>query len=176
MEKVGIELDQCRNGESSMGQGLEEYRGHHLELHWPEERPEAEPELLIDGEPMRYGQLPDGRYALEEYAYDWHDNLMDLARSYIDYRIKTDWMEQGREDYRGHHLELRWPDEGFDAKAQLLIDGEPMRYGQLPDGRYALEEYAYDWHDNLMDLARSYVDYRDKTGEIWREREQGSVE
>lgn len=85
-------------------------------------------------------------------------------------------MERGREEYKGHRLELRSPEEGREAQPELLVDGEPIRYGQLPDGRYALEEYAYDWHDNLMDLARSYIDYRDKTDEVRRERDQGSVE
>jgi hypothetical protein len=85
-------------------------------------------------------------------------------------------MEEGQVEYRGHRLELRPPREGSEAEPELLIDGEPIRYGQLPDGRYALEEYAYDWHDNLEDLARSYIDYRNRTDEVRREREQGSVD
>jgi hypothetical protein len=85
-------------------------------------------------------------------------------------------MEEGQVEYRGHRLELRPPREGSEAEPELLIDGEPIRYGQLPDGRYALEEYAYDWHDNFEDLARSYIDYRNRTDEVRREREQGSVD
>ena len=56
-------------------------------------------------------------------------------------------------------------------ESELLIDDEPIRYGQLPDGRYALHEYAYDWSDNLMDLARRFIDYRSRSDEIRRERD-----
>jgi hypothetical protein len=80
------------------------------------------------------------------------------------------------QEHKGHRIELRRPergerraleDEGA-ATPELLIDDRPVRYGQLPDGRYYLEEYAYDWQDDLMDLARRFIDYR--------EHEQGSVE
>ena len=45
----------------------------------------------------------------------------------------------------------------------MLIDDEPVAYGRLPDGQFYLDSYAYDWHDDLMPLAKAYVDYRDKT-------------
>jgi hypothetical protein len=45
----------------------------------------------------------------------------------------------------------------------LLIDDEPVAYGRLPDGQFYLEKYAYDWRDDLMPLAKAYVDYRDKS-------------
>ena len=48
-----------------------------------------------------------------------------------------------------------------------------MRYGQLPDGRYALEEYAYDWTDDLIDLAQRFIDYRDRSDEIRRQADSG---
>ena len=75
----------------------DEYKGHRIELRTPEVdtlavdevESEAGPELLIDDKPIRYGQLPDGQYFLHEYAYDWRDNLIDLARGLIDYRTKT---------------------------------------------------------------------------------------
>jgi hypothetical protein len=88
------------------------------------------------------------------------------------------------QEHKGHRIEFRRPEDGERraredegaAEPELLIDGQPVRYGQLPDGKYYLEEYAYDWQDDLMDLARRFIDYRDKTDEVRREREQGSVE
>lgn len=97
-------------------------------------------------------------------------------------------MEQEQEEYRGHRVELRSREErpeaaegpdveqGREAAPELLIDGEPIRYGQLPDGRYFLEEYAYDWQENLMDLARRFIDYQSETDELRRQRGQGPVE
>jgi hypothetical protein len=90
-------------------------------------------------------------------------------------------MEPERQEYKGHIIELRAP-EGREVRAreaereeelELLIDDESVRYGQLPDGRYALEEYAYDWQDDLMDLARRFIDYRERVEEIRREAESG---
>lgn len=86
----------------------EEYKGHRIELRVPEDEeldfgavnPQAipkskpkkddRPDLLIDDRPVEYGQLPDGKYFLQKYAYDWRDDLKDLARGYIDYQIKTE--------------------------------------------------------------------------------------
>ena len=96
-------------------------------------------------------------------------------------------MEPVRHEYKGHRIELR-PREGRrEARAreaeraedlelrdlELLIDEQPVRFGQLPDGQYALEEYAFDWTDNLMDLARRFIDYRERAEEIRREAESG---
>jgi hypothetical protein len=91
-------------------------------------------------------------------------------------------MQPERQEYKGHRIELR-PREGREEsrareaereeERELLIDDQPVRYGQLPDGRYALEEYAFDWTDNLMDLARRFIDYRDRAEEIRREAESG---
>jgi hypothetical protein len=93
-------------------------------------------------------------------------------------------MEPAREEYKGHRIELRarGADElrareaEREEELELLIDGEPVRYGRLPDGQYALHEYAYDWSDDLMDLARRLIDYRDRANEIRREREPGGRE
>ena len=91
-------------------------------------------------------------------------------------------MEPERQEYKGHRIELRAREGREELRAreaereeelELLIDDEPVRYGQLPDGRYALEEYAYDWTDNLMDLARRFIDYRERAQEIRREAESG---
>src|SRR5215211_416229 len=90
-------------------------------------------------------------------------------------------MEPERHEYKGHRIELRQREsreeravaaEG-EEKLELLIDDESVRYGQLPDGQYALEEYAYDWTDDLMDLAQRFIDYRDRVDEIQREAESG---
>jgi len=93
-------------------------------------------------------------------------------------------MESERQEYKGHSIELRAreaareaaPEAEPEVSSELLIDDEPVRYDQLPDGSYALNEYAYDWHDNLIDLAKRYIDYRDRIDEIRREREAGSGE
>ena len=88
-------------------------------------------------------------------------------------------MEPQRQEYKGHHIELRAreadelraPVAEREKDLELRIDDEPIRYGQLPGGMYALHEYAYDWTDNLMDLARKFIDYRDRADEIRRETE-----
>ncbi len=88
-------------------------------------------------------------------------------------------MEPERQEYKGHRIELRAreahelraPEVEREPELELLIDDEPIRYGQLPDGLYFLHVYAYDWSDNLIDLARRFIDYRSKTDEIRRERE-----
>jgi hypothetical protein len=88
-------------------------------------------------------------------------------------------MEPERQEYKGHRIELRAPGEvrarevEREEELELLIDDEPIRYGRLPDGRYALHEYAYDWQDNLMDLARRFIDYRERADKIRREAESG---
>jgi hypothetical protein len=90
-------------------------------------------------------------------------------------------MEPEREEYKGHRIELR-PRAGLEAERaedpdledlELQIDEQPVRYRQMPDGSYALEEYAFDWTDDLMDLARRYIDYREGVQEIRREAESG---
>ena len=93
-------------------------------------------------------------------------------------------MEPERQQYKGHRIELRAreadelraPEAEREEELELLIDDEPVRYGRLPDGQYALHEYAYDWSDDLMDLARRFIDYRSRTDEIRREHEPGRRE
>ncbi len=73
---------------------VQEHRGHRIqirprgvgEMHTAAEDQEVDFELLIDDEPVHYGRLADGSYALHEYAYDWQPDLMSLARRFIDYR------------------------------------------------------------------------------------------
>jgi hypothetical protein len=75
-------------------------------------------------------------------------------------------MKEVQEQYEGHRIEV------LDRKGQpvLLIDGVPVRYGRLPDGRYFLDQYAYDWNESLLELARRFLDHRRKAEKVRRER------
>lgn len=94
-----------------MRQNRVEYRSHRIEVRLPEPEPEPapaegrrrrpdatppeapappEPELLIDDEPVPSRVMPDGTYVLEAYAYDPQDDLVELARRFIDYRERAD--------------------------------------------------------------------------------------
>ena len=57
-------------------------------------------------------------------------------------------MEPEREDYEGHRA-------ARGCERELLIDNVPALYGQMSDRLYFMHEYAYCWHDYLMDLARA---------------------
>ena len=74
-------------------------------------------------------------------------------------------MKPKHQEYEGHRIELRERED----KPELFIDNAPIRYGQLANGLYFLHEYAYDWSDNLADLARRFIDYRRRADEIRRE-------
>jgi hypothetical protein len=81
-------------------------------------------------------------------------------------------MEAQNQEYRGHRIELRrraaergierLPADGDSREEfELLIDGQKIAYAQLPDGSYVLpEEYAYDARQDVVDLARRFIDYR----------------
>jgi len=58
--------------------------------------------------------------------------------------------------------------------ADLLVDGEPIRYGRLPDGQFFLQEYAYDWSADLAELARRLIDHRDRARAARRSQEPGA--
>lgn len=81
-------------------------------------------------------------------------------------------MKPEHQEYQGHRVELR----ERKGKPELLIDTLPIRYGQLPSGLYFLHEYAYDWTDNLKELAQRFIDYQHKSNKIRRERESGKGE
>jgi hypothetical protein len=81
-------------------------------------------------------------------------------------------MKPERHQYKGHRIEL----DEREGERELLIDGEPVPYGQLPDGHYFLHEYAYDWRANLIDLAQRFIDYRDRFEEIRREAKSDEVQ
>lgn len=77
-----------------MGSESRDYEGHRIEL----VSREAGTELLIDGEQVPYGRLPEGDFFLHDYAFDWTDDLMDLAQRRIDYRTKADSLRRGGAD------------------------------------------------------------------------------
>lgn len=81
-------------------------------------------------------------------------------------------MKPERQEYEGHRVELR----EREGKPELLIDDVPIRYGQLPDGSYFLHKYAYDWTDNLMELAQRFIDHQSRENKIRRERQTGKKE
>jgi hypothetical protein len=70
-------------------------------------------------------------------------------------------MKAERAEWEGHQIELRHGER----RLELLIDGAPKRYGQLPGGLYFLHDYAYDWSDDLMEVARRYIAYRRRVDE-----------
>jgi tyrosinase len=70
-----------------------------------------------------------------------------------------------RQVYEGHRIELR---PRAAARAELLIDDVPVGYGQLSDGLYFLNDYAYDWREDLLDLARAFIDYRSRADAMRR--------
>lgn len=71
------------------------------------------------------------------------------------------------QEYEGHSIEVR----EHKGKRELLIDGKAVRYGRLPNGKYAIEGNAYDWSENLTELARRYIDHKRRADKIRRERD-----
>lgn len=71
-------------------------------------------------------------------------------------------MKPERQQYKGRLIEIRDGKRG----PELLIDDMPMGYGRLPDGEFFLDDYAYDWSDDLLELARRYISYRERVGQV----------
>lgn len=77
------------------------------------------------------------------------------------------------QSYEGHQIELK---RGSDVKSseaesfsapsetsdQLYVDGRNIPYGKLQGGKYYLHDYAYDWDEDLISLAKKYIDYSKK--------------
>lgn len=63
-----------------------EHEGHRIEIREREDKPE----LVIDNVPVTYRRLPTGQYFLDDYAYDWADDLVDLARRYLNHRRRAE--------------------------------------------------------------------------------------
>ena len=75
-------------------------------------------------------------------------------------------MKSQRDEYKGHKFEIRKSGK----KEELFIDNLRLKYGQLPNGLYFLDKYAYDWKESLNDLSKAFIDYRDKVEEMRHER------
>jgi hypothetical protein len=81
-----------------------------------------------------------------------------------------------RETYKGHPIEVRSRAgerfaegaAGSEDELELLIDEKPVPHGRLPDGTYFLGDYAYDWTDDLTELARRFIDHRDRADDARR--------
>lgn len=80
-------------------------------------------------------------------------------------------MKVQRRDFKGHTVEVR-PGREF---PELLIDNARVGYGRLPDGSYFLDDYAYDWSDNLVDVACRYIDHRERSAKARAVRTPGQV-
>jgi hypothetical protein len=83
--ETSTQRSRLQHGDTFMANIRKEHEGHAIDIKERKGRPS---ELIIDGKPLRYRQLPDGRYFLDEYAYDWTDDLVDLARRYLDYKAR----------------------------------------------------------------------------------------
>jgi hypothetical protein len=67
-------------------------------------------------------------------------------------------VKTGRREHHGSLIEIA----ARDGKHELRIDGKQHRFGRLPTGKYFLHDYAYDWHDDLMEVAARYVEHRER--------------
>lgn len=70
------------------------------------------------------------------------------------------------QEHEGHRIEIR----ERDGRPELLIDDVPVAYGRLPNGQLFLDRYAYDWTDDLLELARRYITYRRRVMEVQAKR------
>lgn len=81
-------------------------------------------------------------------------------------------MEPARHEYKGHVIEFR-PRKDREVLAregaaeggeelELVIDDQSISYDRLPDGTYFLHEYAYEWSEDLTEVAHSFIDYQSR--------------
>lgn len=78
-------------------------------------------------------------------------------------------MKVQRQEFKGHTIEVRPGRE----LPELLIDNAPVGYGRLPDGSYFLDDYAYDWSDDLVEVASRHIDYRERASRVRDARKPG---
>jgi hypothetical protein len=73
-------------------------------------------------------------------------------------------MASQSDHYRGHVIELyqHQSETGGAAEPELTVDSITVPHGRLPSGQYFFYNYAYDWGDDLIDLGRRFVDYRNR--------------
>jgi hypothetical protein len=67
-----------------------EYKNHWIELR--EDKDQGE--IIINGIPAKYGRFSDGLYFLRDYAYDPSENLEDLAKKFIEHKLRADEQRQ----------------------------------------------------------------------------------
>jgi hypothetical protein len=58
-------------------------------------------------------------------------------------------------------------------KPTLLIGGSPTEYGQFADGTYFLQEDAYRWSKDLLELGRERLAYLDRIATLEARRAEG---
>ena len=75
-------------------------------------------------------------------------------------------MKPKHDRYKGYKIEIRKTGD----REELFINNSRIKYGQLPKGLYFLDEYAYDWKENLVELSKVFIDYQEKAKQIHRER------
>lgn len=72
-------------------------------------------------------------------------------------------------EHRGRGIRLA----GKGDEAVLTIDGEVVRWGRFSgDGEYFLYRYAYDPHKSLLEVAKRYVEHRERAKGM-REEDEG---
>ena len=93
-------------------------------------------------------------------------------------------MDQTIQQYRDHVIEVRRragddrtlmnaaghlaaPDTS-QSPFELLIDDKPVSYSRLFDGTLYLQENAYEWGDDLVNLAEKLIDFRQRADEARR--------
>lgn len=83
-------------------------------------------------------------------------------------------------DYKGHRITLSEPEVGGQGIAAdvptLLLDDEPLAYGQLPGGEFFLHDYAYDWVDDLVEVAKRFIDHQERAAGVRERRAAGGGE
>ena len=67
-------------------------------------------------------------------------------------------MKDHVEEHQGHHIEIRTRR----GKTEVAVDGVTMKHERLLDGRYFFSRYAYDPAGDLRELARRYIDYKQR--------------
>lgn len=82
-------------------------------------------------------------------------------------------MTSALDHYKGRRIELR----EHHNRLRLFIDNVLVRHGRLPGNLYFLYEYAYEWRDNLIELAILYIDYLDRVAAMCQDRmeEKGGI-
>lgn len=67
---------------------------------------------------------------------------------------------------KGPRVEVRGTEQG----PQLFVGGVLKRHGVFDDGMYFLHDYAYDWADDLEELGKRFVAYRQRVEAVRAER------